>query len=372
MSDNLTAEHTVTKRPGENGVPDLQRDSDVRTDFYHRSNPDVRRFLDQTLEGIAPAELLWVRNNNGEGVQFSPGMRKGVVNLQRLNDLTDINRYLRRVNEQLPSASWHVICFESMGQRKDRIFNKFPKVIREPYYLLDFILKRVFPKFGPTRKLAHRITGGRNRVISLTEALGRLTCCGYSVVDYKEIGYLTYIVTRKTREPDVNGQPTYGALCRLRRIGLNGEMFTVYKLRTMYPYSEYLQDFVFKKNDLQEGGKLNRDFRVTSWGRWLRRFWIDELPMFYNWLRREMKIVGVRPLSQHYFDLYPEDLQKLRTRVKPGLVPPFYADMPQTFEEITESEKQYLYAYLKNPILTDIRYFFKAFFNIFFKGARSK
>ncbi|MEX2567706.1 MAG: hypothetical protein WD431_17295 [Cyclobacteriaceae bacterium] len=84
------------------------------------------------------------------------------------------------------------------------------------------------------------------------------------------------------------------------------------------------------------------------------------------------KIVGVRPLSQHYFDLYPEDLQKLRTRVKPGLVPPFYADMPQTFEEITESERQYLYAYLKNPILTDIRYFFKAFFNIFFKGARSK
>ncbi len=57
--------------------------------------------------------------------------------------------------------------------------------------------------------------------------------------------------------------------------------------------------------------------------------------------------------------------------VKPGLVPPFYADMPKTFDEICESERRYIQAYLKQPIKTQLVYFWKAFYNIAFKGARS-
>ena len=128
---------------------------------------------------------------------------------------------------------------------------------------------------------------------------------------------------------------------------------------------------MFEQNNLQNGGKLKEDFRVTGWGRIFRQLWIDELPMLYNWLKGEMKLVGVRPLSSHYFSLYPEDMQELRTTVKPGLVPPFYADMPDTFEEIVESERRYINAYHDKPIRTDIRYFFKAMYNIVIKRERS-
>ena len=58
-------------------------------------------------------------------------------------------------------------------------------------------------------------------------------------------------------------------------------------------------------------------------------------------------------------------------KTKPGLIPPFYADMPKTLEEIMASEMRYLEAYEKHPFRTDIRYFFKAMWNILFKGARS-
>ena len=58
-------------------------------------------------------------------------------------------------------------------------------------------------------------------------------------------------------------------------------------------------------------------------------------------------------------------------RVKPGLVPPFYADMPKTFEEICASEKQYIQSYLRQPLKTQWVYFWKAFGNIVFRGARS-
>ena len=64
--------------------------------------------------------------------------------------------------------------------------------------------------------------------------------------------------------------------------------------------------------------------------------------------------------------------QALRKKVRPGLVPPFYADLPETFEEICDSERRYIQAFLKHPVKTQIRYFTKSFINIAFKGARSK
>ncbi len=102
-----------------------------------------------------------------------------------------------------------------------------------------------------------------------------------------------------------------------------------------------------------------------------RKFWLDEIPMLINILKGDMKLVGVRPLSEHYFSLYTKELQLKRIKTKPGLIPPFYADMPKTIGEIMESEMRYLEAYEKHPFKTDITYFFKAFYNIIFGGARS-
>lgn len=103
----------------------------------------------------------------------------------------------------------------------------------------------------------------------------------------------------------------------------------------------------------------------------LRKFWLDELPMLYNFLKGDVKLVGVRPLSQHYFSLYPEDFQKKRINYKPGLIPPFYSDLPKTLEDIIESEKLYLQKYDKKPFITDLKYFFKAVFNIILKKVHS-
>ena len=86
----------------------------------------------------------------------------------------------------------------------------------------------------------------------------------------------------------------------------------------------------------------------------------------------DMKIVGVRPLSEHFFSLYDKDLQKERIKNKPGLIPPYYVDLPKTMDEIMESELKYLNLCNESLIKTDFKYFFLALKNIFFKGARSK
>jgi lipopolysaccharide/colanic/teichoic acid biosynthesis glycosyltransferase len=139
----------------------------------------------------------------------------------------------------------------------------------------------------------------------------------------------------------------------------------------MYPFSEYLQEYVYNNCNLEKGGKFKNDFRVTGWGKFMRRTWLDELPMLYNWLRGDLRLVGVRPLSRQYLELNPPEHRLLRTKVKPGLVPPFYADLPVTLEEIVDSERRYIEAYMQKPVWTQARYFFKCLYNIVVKKKRS-
>ena len=122
---------------------------------------------------------------------------------------------------------------------------------------------------------------------------------------------------------------------------------------------------------MQSGGKIYDDFRITPEGRFLRKFWIDEIPMIFNLFKGDMKLVGVRPLSEHYFNLYSDELKKERVKYKPGLIPPFYVDLPETLDEIMESEIKYLKLYKKSPFTTDFKYFFLALYSIFIQRARS-
>ena len=124
------------------------------------------------------------------------------------------------------------------------------------------------------------------------------------------------------------------------------------------------RNIFIKKNNLKTGGKFQDDFRVTDWGKFMRATWLDELPMIYNWLKGDLKLFGVRPLSHQYLSLYTDELRKLRTTVLPGLIPPFYADIPKTLPEICASEKRYLRAYLESPVKTQWIYFWKVFYPV--------
>ena len=335
------------------------------------SQPELDSFIISCNDEIDSSDFEWINTTQLDDIKRISLKVRGLAIKHRLNDIPRINKFLEKANRSLNRDDYLLVCLETKDSRKTRILNKHPRILSHPYYILDFILKRIFPKWKLTKKIYFWLTKGNNRVISLTEGLGRLVSCGFEIVNYKRIGYLTYILTKKKSDPVYDMEPTYGPIVRLKRIGKNEKLFTVYKLRTMHPYSEYLQEYVFTKNNLQEGGKFKDDFRVTVWGKLFRKLWIDELPMFINFFKGQMKLVGVRPLSSHYFSLYPRDVQRLRTKVKPGLIPPFYADLPQTLPEIIESERVYLELYLKHPITTDVKYFFKAMNNIIVKRAHS-
>ncbi len=105
-------------------------------------------------------------------------------------------------------------------------------------------------------------------------------------------------------------------LFRQRRVGRNGEVFEVFKFRTMRPDRRGRVQRV--EVDRRQTHKSERDPRHTRVGRFLRKYSLDELPQIYNVLRGDMSIVGPRPELESVVATYPVGLER-RHVVKPGL-----------------------------------------------------
>ena len=333
---------------------------------------EVQDLFNKYIE-ITDPETKVFKTTTGFNVQnIEDNACNTIINLKKINDIRFVNKFQEAVNEKLPEGGFYIGLVETQEQRKSRLLKKFVPGIAHVYFLFDFVFKRFFPKMPLLKKFYFFITNGRNRVMSKAEALGRLVCCGFRIVEVKEIGNLTYFIGKKEKIPHYDLNPSYGPVFTMNRIGKDGKVIKVFKLRTMYPYAEYLQEYIYEQNSLAEGGKFADDFRVTSWGKFIRKIWVDEIPMILNLLKGDIKIVGVRPLSRHYHSLYSKELQEKRKDTKPGLLPPFYVDMPRTLEEIVASELKYLKSYERNPFTTDFKYFVAICNSIIFRKARSK
>ncbi len=110
-----------------------------------------------------------------------------------------------------------------------------------------------------------------------------------------------------------------GAFYGQARVGRDGQPFTMWKLRSMVVDAEKRVDQLVESSD-RDGlmFKMRRDPRVTSVGRWLRRYSIDELPQLWNVVRGDMSLVGPRPPLPREYAMYHDAVHR-RLRVKPGL-----------------------------------------------------
>lgn len=293
---------------------------------------------------------------------------------QPLHLVSHLNTLLNKTNEEMTERTYLLCHTRTALLKRQMIMKSYPWGINYIMFTLHFLWHRVIPKLSMTKRLYFAVTKGKRRTFNRVEVLGRLYRAGFEVVNEEYRQGMFYILAKKVKAPIWDDKPSGGLLIKLQRVGKDGKMIGVYKFRTMYSYSEYLQSYIYEHNHLQRGGKFADDYRVTPWGRCMRKLWIDELPMFINLIKGDIKLVGVRPLSRHYFSLYTKEMQELRTKVKPGLLPPFYYDKqtPKTIDEVQASERRYVEAYLQHPVLTDIRYFFGTIGNIIFRGKTSK
>ena len=107
---------------------------------------------------------------------------------------------------------------------------------------------------------------------------------------------------------------------RQQRSGLNGTPFTIFKFRTMTSNAEQLKHELAAMNEMSGPVfKVTNDPRITPFGKFLRKFSLDELPQLFNVLRGEMSLVGPRPLPVDEVKRFNDLAHRRRLSVKPGL-----------------------------------------------------
>lgn len=146
------------------------------------------------------------------------------------------------------------------------------------------------------------------------------------------------------------------------RVGKDGQLYMIYKLRSMYSNAE--------KDGIQWAQK--NDSRVTKVGRFLRKTRIDELPQFINVLKGEMSIVGPRPERSHFIKEFSKELPKFSERlvVRPGITGWSQINGGYELSPAEKLEKDLFY--IENQsILLDIKIILKTIkIVITFEGAR--
>jgi lipopolysaccharide/colanic/teichoic acid biosynthesis glycosyltransferase len=345
---------------------------ELREELIKIKSIDAFEFIVSSLNMPLENCFFFESTNNFDLYKYYDTKFIALINLKLVNNHRRINKFFQAVNYKLKDGGIYIGSVQTYDNRKNYLLSKFSKSVNPLIIIIDTLFHRVLPKLKFTKKMYFYLTQGKYRIISKAETFGRLYSCGFEILSEKEINNVLYFSFRKIKSPVFDNEPTYGPIVKLTRVGKNSNQFKVYKLRTMYPYSEFLQDYMHKYHGLDEGGKFKDDFRVSPYGSYCRKFWLDELPMIWNVIKGDMKLVGVRPISNSYFKLYTKELQEKRIKTKPGLLPPFYADMPKTLDEIQDSELKYLDAFNKNPFITDFKYLIKILKNIILKGERSK
>jgi lipopolysaccharide/colanic/teichoic acid biosynthesis glycosyltransferase len=141
------------------------------------------------------------------------------------------------------------------------------------------------------------------------------------------------------------GDPVFFAQ---ERVGRNGVGFRMWKFRTMSVGAE------------RRGAQLTvgADPRITSVGRWLRRFKLDELPQLVNVLRGEMSLVGPRPEVPRYVTLYTE-AQRAVLRLVPGITDPAsirYRNEAAELARAADPERFYIDEIMPEKIRLNLEY----------------
>ncbi len=147
---------------------------------------------------------------------------------------------------------------------------------------------------------------------------------------------------------------------RQNRVGKQGKLFEIYKIRTMTPDADKQLSRLLENSDKQkeweEYHKFKDDPRVTPIGLFLRKTSIDEFPQFINVLKGDMSVIGPRPLIEGELELHNGD--KKYWKVRPGITGWWACNGRSNMKY--DERLQYEYYYVDNvSLLLDMKVFFK-------------
>lgn len=343
----------------------------------------VQKYLPQAPDGSTKIRVC--DDINAEPEKMTTDVKlDALICTTRMNDVNRLNLFLEHVANHLVMGGYFIMSYiplENVYSDMRKKHSAFGYRIAYIFHFLWFRAARKVPFLDKAYflsclrwldKLNLAIAKRRNRALSKAEMWGRLAFWGLDVIAESEGERERYVIAQRAGNPHPNRMPSYYPVVALAKVGLDGKVLRMHKMRSMYAFSEFIQNRIFQDQGLTETGKFKNDFRLTEYGKFIRRYWIDELPQFYDWLKGDIKLVGMRATSAHYLGLYPQEVYDLYIQVKPGLISPIFDESTTEFKHIVKVEFEYLKSYIRNPVKADLKCFMQTFIDIFFRGVRSK
>lgn len=295
-----------------------------------------------------------------------------LVGRTRINNVRHLNKFLLLCVKGIAMRGYLVVRYMPLENVARSLKDRYAGLFYWPVSILHFVWHQVLPKIPWLNVLCLTMAKRRNRVLSKAEVWGRLSYYGMHVIAESRGDGERYLIAQRVALPVQNKRPSYYLIVGLEKVGLDDKIIRMHKIRTMFPYSEFLQKRICEEHGLTSTGKVANDFRLTRFGKFLRKYWLDELPQIFDWLRGDVKLVGMRATSRHFLSLYPKEFMDLYVQIKPGLISPIFDESTDGFDQIAEVELTYLQRYWDQPFRTDVLYFFRTFSDIVFKGIRSR
>lgn len=162
---------------------------------------------------------------------------------------------------------------------------------------------------------------------------------------------------------------------RHKRITVAGKTFQCLKFRTMQVDAEkkleaVLQNDAAARQEWEKKFKLKNDPRITRIGKILRRISLDELPQFFNVVKGEMSVVGVRPIVEEEMTKHYLESQGLYCSIKPGITGVWQVDKRSDTEDYNERIQLDTMYILNRNLLFDLQIVFKTVLKVLLgKGA---
>jgi hypothetical protein len=200
-----------------------------------------------------------------------------------LNNWYYINSKFQAHYHKLSPGGFLIVKFKSRNQVINRLKNQF---FGKSLSFIIIFVHDVLAKIPYLSKLINWIIKGKNKLLSEIEVKGRVYYNGFKIEKQFLVENEIYLILRKVNSISDNPNPSFHLITNLNRVSMFGNIIKIRKIRSMYPYSEFLQKDVFETNQLDTSGKFNDDPRITGIGKYIRKYWIDEIPQFLQYRRK--------------------------------------------------------------------------------------
>ncbi len=235
------------------------------------------------------------------------GFIDGIPMLGKLSDfITIVKKYfVDEVIVAIPGDKKAVSQLVKQVQKMQLGVRVVPGDLEEPLPILDVSHLGIIPLLTYKERKPHPSGTPFKRLFDLVASLVLIILL-----------FLPFIVIAILIKIDSSGPVFYIR----KRVGLKGKMFNFYKFRSMVRDADKLKAQLLAKNEMKDKVmfKVQNDPRITTVGKFLRRYSLDELPQLFNVLKGDMSLVGPRPPLRNETEQY-RDSQMDRLSIKPGI-----------------------------------------------------